>query len=165
MENTIKVFELAKEYDMTHIQLIPLLQEIGFTEIKGFSTVLSDEKADKIRAAIKNHYIKKDLDEKAAIEAAHRAENLEKFLAEEKKAEFDGLNVARMVGTYFNRETRRYHLIELSLTPEQLAEFELGESFGTIYNLNHEFNVSIGKRGILKPSKLEDKKWRDYENK
>lgn len=161
MENTIKVFELAKEFDMNHVQFIPLIQKVGFTEIKGFSTILDDKTADSIRAAIKNHYIQIDLDEKAEIEAAHRAENLVRILAEEKEAEFKRLNVAKLIGTYYNEKTRRYHLIKLDLTPEQIQDLgvDLGESFGTIYNLNHDFNVSLGRRKILKPSELEDKKW------
>jgi len=160
-----KLFEVAKEFDMPHKSFIELLNGIGFPDLKGFSTNLNSEEAEEIRSAVKSHFIKIDLNEKEALEVVKKADKLEKLVSREKKEEFKGLNVAKMIGTYYNQETRRYHLIELNLTPEQLAELEVdpGESFGTIYNLNHDFNVSIGKRGILKSSKLEDKKWRDYE--
>lgn len=163
MENSIKVFELGQEFDLKHTDFIPLIQKLGF-DIKGFSTNLSSEQAEEIRAEVKRYYIEDDLAEKEAAEALRLAQEAD---LEKKKAirrEFDELNVGKLVGTYFCPIKKRYFILDLDLDPFQMAKHELlqGKGYGSIYNLNHDFNLKIGRKGLLKPAKLADgKKWKD----
>lgn len=160
MKDFIKAFELGKEFDLKHSEFLPLIQGLGFN-IKGFSANISLEVADEIRAAIKASYIKADLDAKEAAEGSKLAAKAVKDAEDARAKEFKEANRATMIGTYYCPLKRRYFIIETKINPEDLDL--QGKGYGSVYNLNHDFNLKLGRSGILKPAKLADgKKWAGY---
>lgn len=160
-KDSVKLFELSKEFDMPHTEFIPLINKLGF-DIKGFSKVLSAEEAENIRKEVKRYYIEDALADKAAKEAAELAIKQEQDAKKAKIKEYNEHNVANMIGTYFCPIKNRYYIVETKLDPFQLRKLELleGKGYGSVYNLNYDFNLKLGKRKILKPAELANaRKW------
>ena len=160
MNDIVKIFELAKEMKMKHTELIPILNELGH-DIKGFSKNLTRAEADEMKAQVKHYYIERDLDAKQAIEDARIADNIELSEKLAYDLAYKKADVAKLIGTYYCPIKNRYFIIDVDLTPDELDGKLTGKGYGSIYNLNHDFNVKLGRKGILKPADLADgRKWR-----
>jgi len=160
MKEELKIFELAREMEMKHTELIPILNALGH-EIKGFSKIVSREFAERLKEEVKQYYIKQDLDAKDAIEAARLASNevLANKLA--RHLEYKQANVAKLIGTYFCPIKRRYFIVEVEQNPEEVKL--KGDGYGSIYNLKHDFEVRTTRLGIHRPAELSNhRRWGDF---
>jgi len=128
--SNIKVFELAKQLKMSSKELVANLESLGYTY--------------KITSVIKD-------DIETIIQKVQSMVSKDPEIIKEKEVEGDVL----LVGSFYNPNTRKYHVASIKLDVETFKENGgiLDKGHGTIYIAKPKIGAVMEKLGVFRPKK------------